>query len=108
MNNFNNSTIYISNLMKTINGKSELYKSNAFLLYEEKTDRFYSLEDTFNEFLDIKLNKNLTEKERENCYKKIKQHEYPYTQSGQEGEIYVDINLIKILENGDVNGKTRT
>lgn len=107
MNKFNDTTIYFANLIAIKNGIKTPYKENACLLYRSERDCFYSLENTFNEFLWFEDKQNPRDEEKENFYQSIEKYSYSYTPLGQEGEIYVDINSIKILENGDVNGKTR-
>ena len=103
MNNIRFGTIYLGNLMQRKNNKIELYKEAIYLVYESKTNKFYSLLDTLNYFMDIDLNKNLTEEEKENYMKIIKKYEYSHIPSKQEGQIYVDINSLKEITNTQDN-----
>lgn len=98
MNNVQNGAIYFGNLMKIVNGKDTLYRENVCLIYDEKVDKFYSLENTLNYFFDVSLNKNLTSEEKEKLKEIIKNYEYAYKPNNIDGEIYVDINSLKELK----------
>lgn len=108
MTKFNDTTIYFANLIKIENGEKKLYKEDACLLYRTKTDHFYSLEQTFNLFLEFEDKRTQNEDEIIEFYQIIQKHSYPYISDDQEGYIYVDTSSIKILENGEKHGNTRT
>lgn len=99
MNNFSSNNLYIGTLMIEKAGKSVIYKENVYLIYEEKTDSFYKLEQTLNEFIDLSLNPKLNEEAKAELKGKIKTYEYNYKHTGEDGHIYVDIASLKIIEN---------
>lgn len=94
MSKYNKGTIYRGNLMEYINGTSTIIKENIELIYDEKTDSFYSYLDTFNYFLDLDLNPNLINEKRKAYNKIIKDYNYSYTNHYIEGEKYIDENSI--------------
>jgi hypothetical protein len=54
---------YIGNLVKYENGIEMPYRTNLYLIYDEKNDKFISFQDALNPSLDL-LNPNLTPEER--------------------------------------------
>ena len=94
MNNFNSNNLYIGSLMIVKQGKLTIYKENVYLIYDEKTDRFYKLEQTLNEFLDLDLNPELSEDKKKECIDTIKKYEYSYNPTNEENKIYVDTNTL--------------
>ena len=94
MNNFSSNNLYIGSLMIVKDGKINTYKENIYLIYDETTDRFYKLEQTLNEFLDLSLNTKLTEEEKKKYIDTIKKHEYSSNPANEENKIYVDINTL--------------
>ena len=99
MNNFNN-ILYIGSLMIVKEGRITTYKENVYLIYDEKTDKFYKLEQTLNEFLDLSLNPELSETKKKKNIDTIKKYEYSYTYTNEENKIFVDVNtLIPIRAN---------
>ena len=99
MNNFSRNNLYIGSLMIVKEGKVTIYKENVYLIYDENVDRFYKLEQTLNEFLDLSLNPKLSEDKKKVCIDKIKKYEYSYTPENEENKIFVDVKtLMKIGE----------
>lgn len=98
MNEFNSNVIYLGTLMIVKNNERKVYKEDAYLIYEPKTDCFYLLNETLNEFIDLTLNKNLSEEEKTKLKDKIKLYEYSHIKAQEEDQIYVDINSLRILE----------
>lgn len=104
MSKYNEKVVYSGNLMKYTNGQSILLRKGIYLVYEPKTNTFYSLNDTLNYFLDLDLNNNLTEQQREEYKKIIQKHNYPYFSSGIPEEIYIDENSIEVvMDNNKMN-----
>jgi len=97
MNEFNSSVIYLGTLMIVKNQERKVYKENAYLIYEPKTDCFYLLNETLNEFIDLTLNQNLSDEDKVKLKNKIKLYEYSYITGQKENQIYVDINSLRIL-----------
>jgi len=110
MNKFDNNAIYFGTLIIIENQHEKIYKENVCLIYDSKTDHFFSLNETLNEFMDLNLNKNLTEVEKNSIKNKIEKYKYNYKKTTEDGKIYVDLNSLKKIENGEKNennGSTR-
>lgn len=108
MNKFSSNNLYIGTLMIIKKRLKVIYRENVYLIYEEKTDKFYSLENTLNEFIDLSLNKNLTEEQKNELKEKIRNFEYDYISSSEDNKIFVDVNSLKRIENGDKYGNIRS
>lgn len=98
MNKFSNGTVYIGNLMKIENGRSVIFKEKAYLVYDASKNTFYSVENTLNNSIDL-INPNLDKGIKEEYESIIKKHQYQVTPSNKEGEIYVDIASLKVVNN---------
>ena len=107
MNSFSSNNLYIGTLMIEKEGQSDIYKENVYLIYEEKTDSFYQLEQTLNDFIDLSLNPKLNEETKSELREKIKKYEYNYKQTGQEDHIYVDVTSLKIIGTKEKNTNNR-
>lgn len=102
MNKYRSGSIYFGNLMKYENGRSKIFKSNVCFVYYEDTDTFCSLDDTLTYHIDL-LNINLSDIEREEYQRKIREYHYTYFHNGKNGEIYVDENSLVPILNGKKN-----
>lgn len=103
MNKYDSQKIYCGNLMQG----EVLLKENIILIYDNKTDTFYSYLDTFNHLLDLNLNNNLTEEETKELEKTIQKYNYPYGQVNSTKKTYIDENTIRIFVPTINNKSTR-
>lgn len=103
MNKYNSNTIYLGNIIKKRNGIIEQLYQNIELIYDEKTDAFYTLDKLYT-FVDLDINKNLTNYQRENYLKILEENKLSYIPN-DEGITYVDEHSITILLDKEHNKK---
>ena len=90
MNTYENGTLYIGNIVKIVNGNKIIAKENAFLMYSQNEDCFYTL-DVLNYLLDLETNNNLTEEEQKEYKQIVEANKYQYTDE----QVYIDENVVK-------------
>ena len=95
MSKYSSNTIYLGNIIKKRNGiKEQIYK-NVELIYDERTDAFYTLDKLYT-FVDLDINKDLTDCQLENYKRFLKEGKMSYIPN-DEGIRYVDETSITIL-----------
>lgn len=93
MNTYENGTLYIGNIVKIVNGNKIIVKGNAFLMYSQNEDCFYTL-DVLNYLLDLEINNNLSEEEKTEYKEIVEANKYQYKDITDE-EVYIDETSIK-------------
>jgi len=93
MNTYKNGTLYIGNIIKIVNGNKITAKENAFLIYSQNEDCFYTL-DVLNYLLDLETNNNLSEEEKREYKEIVEANRYQYKDITDE-QVYIDESSVK-------------
>lgn len=92
--------LYVGDIYKVDNGKRNLIEDAAPILYNEELDTFYLFNSSANRCLFSLLMEEdrLSEKEVLEYKETFLAGNYPYKKDGEEGEVFIDKDSIKLDE----------
>lgn len=96
MSKYSSKIIYKGKLRKYIGDTSILADTDILLIYDEKKDVFYSLNDTLNLSSSNDLD-NLSREEKEENQKLIDKYTYRYGSLSDTKETYIDEETIEVF-----------